>query len=306
MSEASSPRTYRATVEADGPSAVRIAELLDEAVDDAGDPQALSVSYFELANGLFEVSALYGAAPDESHLKALIESAADGGSVSPLLIEEVPDANWVTISQGQRGPVRAGRFLVHGSHDRDRIARNRYTIEIDADQAFGTAHHATTRACLLALDELAKRGRPDLILDIGTGTGILAIAAALAFDRAVIATDNDPVAVRIAKENAAKAGVSQSVHAFVADGLSHPTLRRLAPDLIVANILARPLFDLAPAMARAVQPGGYVLLSGITAAQAPATTARYASLGFVLERRILLDGWAALLLGRRNASTLFD
>lgn len=305
MSDASS-RTYRATVEADGPGAARIAELLDEALDDAGDPEALSVSYFELGDGRYEVSALYHGLPDEARLQSLIDSATEGVAVSPLRIEEVPDANWVTISQGQRGPVRAGRFLVHGSHDRDRIARNRFTIEIDADQAFGTAHHATTRGCLLALDELAKRGRPDLVLDIGTGTGILAIAAALAFDRPVVATDNDPVAVEIAKENAAKAGVSQSVHAFVAEGLAHPTLRRLAPDLIVANILARPLYDLAPAMARSIQPGGYVLLSGITENQAWATTARYASFGFDLEKRILLDGWAALLLGRRDASTLFD
>jgi ribosomal protein L11 methyltransferase len=306
MSEAESPRTYRATVEADEPRAVRIAEVLDEALDEAGDPQALSVSYFELPNGLYEVSALYVGPPDENDLRALIESCTDGDFASPLRIEELPDADWVTISQGQRGPVRAGRFLVHGSHDRQRIARNRYTIEIDADQAFGTAHHATTRGCLLALDALAKWGRPDLVLDIGTGTGILAIAAALAFDRPVVATDNDPIAVEIAEENAAKAGVSQSVHAFVAEGLQHPTLRRLAPDLIVANILARPLYDLAPAIAQTVEPGGYVLLSGITKPQAWATTARYASLGFVLEKRILLDGWAALLLGRRNASTLFD
>ena len=306
MSEASSPRSYRATVEADGPSATRIAEVLDEALDKAGDPLALSVSYFELGNGLYEVSALYSARPDESHLQALIDGASAGGRVSPLRVKEMPNANWVTISQGQRGPVRAGRFLVHGSHDRNNVTRNRYTIEIDADQAFGTAHHATTRACLLALDELAKWGRPDLVLDIGTGTGILAIAAALAFDRPVVATDNDPVAVRIAEENAAKAGVSQSIHAMVSDGLSHPTLQRLAPDLVIANMLARPLYDLAPDMARIVQPAGYMLLSGITEVQARETTARYVSLGFVLEKRILLGDWATLLLGHRNARALFD
>jgi len=302
MSEESSSRVFRASVEAKSPEATRIAQALDE----SENPQALSVSYFEVGKGLFEVSALYDTRPDEESLQVLIASASEGRTYSPLHIEEVPDADWVTISQGQRGPVRAGRFLVYGSHDRDNVTHNRYAIEIDADQAFGTAHHATTRACLLALDALAKWGRPDLVLDIGTGTGVLAIAAALAFDRAVIATDNDPVAVRIAEENAAKAGVSQSVHAFVADGLSHPKLRRLAPDLIVANILARPLYDLAPDMARVVPPGGYVLLSGVTEDQARATTARFASLGFALEKRILLDGWAALLLGRRNASTLFD
>lgn len=302
MNETVSPRTYRAILEAAAPGAARIAIALDE----ADDPQALSVSHFELGQGVFEISALYAARPDLGRLQALIDGAADGGTVSPLHIEDVPDADWVTISQGQRGPVRAGRFLVHGSHDRGRLPRNRYTIEIDANQAFGTAHHASTRGCLLMLDGLAKWGRPDLILDIGTGTGILAIAAALGFDRAVIATDNDPIAVRIAQENAAKAGVGQAVQALLADGLSQPALRRLEPDLIIANILARPLHDLAPDMARTVPPGGYVLLSGITGAQAHATTARYVSLGFVLEKRILLDGWATLLLGRRNVRPLFD
>lgn len=302
MSEASAPSLYRAIVEAEPPGAMLIAQALDE----AEDPHALAVSYFEIGNGHFEVSALYETEPDRTRLEALIDGAVEDGRISPIRIEPVPDANWVTISQGQRGPIRAGRFLIHGSHDRGRIARNRYTIEIDAEQAFGTAHHPTTLGCLLVLDGLAKWGRPNLVLDIGTGTGILAIAAALAFDRAVVATDNDPVAVSIAKKNAAKAGVSQSIHAFVTHGLSHPTLRRLAPDLIVANILARPLYELAPDMARTIVPGGYVLLSGITKSQAGATIARYGSLGFSLEKRIVLDGWATLLLGRCDASTLFD
>ena len=294
--------TYRAVVEADPSAAGRIARVLDE----AEDPQALSVSYFDLGNGQFEVSALYGEPPAHDALTALIDAAAEGDAVTPLSIEEVPDADWVTVSQGQRGPVRAGRFLIHGSHDRDSITRTRFTIEIDANQAFGTAHHASTRGCLLALDELAKRGQPDLVLDLGTGTGILAIAAALAFDRPAVATDNDPVAVAIAKDNARKAGVAQQVHALVAEGLAHKALRRLRPDLILANILARPLSELAPAMARTLQPGGYAILSGLTADQAPALIARYGAFGFTLEKRIILDGWATLILGRRSLKTLSD
>jgi ribosomal protein L11 methyltransferase len=294
--------TFRAIVEAEPQTAGRIARALDE----AEDPQALSVSYFDLGNGRFEVSALYGARPEEDALNSLIDGAAEGDAVTPLVIDELAPANWVTVSQGQRQPVRAGRFLIHGSHDRDRVTRNRYTIEIDADQAFGTAHHASTRGCLLMLDALAKRGRPDLVLDLGTGTGILAIAAARAFDRPVVATDNDPVAVGIAKDNARKAGLAQQIHALVAEGLAHPTLRRLKPDLIVANILAGPLHDMAPDMARTVEPGGYVVLSGLTADQAPALTARYGAHGFTIEKRILLDGWATLLLGRRSASVLSD
>lgn len=294
--------TYRVNVEAEPPAAGRIARALDE----AGDPQALSVSYFDLGNARFEVSALYGERPETDRLTALIDGAAEGDAVTPFIIEEVPPADWVTVSQGQRQPVRAGRFLIHGSHDRKTVTRTRFTIEIDADQAFGTAHHASTRGCLLALDELAKRGRPDLVLDLGTGTGILAIAAARAFERPVIATDNDPVAVGIAKANARKAGLAQQIHAFTAEGLAHPKLRRLRPDLIVANILAGPLDALAPGMARTIEPGGYVVLSGLTADQAPALTARYGAHGFTLEKRILLDGWATLVLGRRSASVLSD
>ena len=144
------------------------------------------------------------------------------------------------------------------------------------------------------------------MLDLGTGTGILAIAAARAFDRPVVATDTDPVAVAIAKDNARKAGVVQQVHVLQADGFGHPALRRLKPDLILANILARPLYDLAPAMAQTLQPGGFAILSGLTRAQAPAIEARYRAQGFALEKRIILDGWATLVLGRRSASVLSD
>lgn len=294
-------RAYRVRVEAAGPAASRIADALDEA-----HAEPLSISYFDLGNAMFEVAALYGEPPDEEALTALIENAGQGEPVSTLVIEEVPDADWVTLSQGQRGPVRAGRFLVHGSHDRDTIVRNRFTIEIDAAQAFGTAHHPTTRLCLLMLDRLAKRGRPDLVLDLGTGTGILAVAAALAFDRPVVGTDNDPVAVKIAQDNASKAGLAQQIHVFEADGLSHPMFSRIAPDLIVANILAGPLDALAPAMAKTLRPGGYVLLSGLTAEQTRATTARYGSLGFVLGARAIQEGWGALLMGLRSRRALFD
>lgn len=291
-------RIYRGRVEAPAALANRIAESFED--------DALSVSVFGSGDGLCEVSALYSDPPDEVALTAKIKQAADGDADLPVVVEEVADADWVTLSQGQRGPVRSGRFLVYGSHDRDTVVRNRFAIEIDAAQAFGTAHHATTRACLAILDGLAKRGRPDLVLDLGTGTGILAVAAALAFDRPVIATDNDPIAVEIAKRNAHKAGLSRQIHVFEAEGLAHPLFSRIAPDLIVANILAGPLDALAPAMARTLQPGGYAVLSGLTADQTHAIVARYGALGFTLERHSLLDGWAALVMGLRNGHRASD
>lgn len=302
MTNNSADTLYQATIEADGGTVERIAQALEE----AEEPAALSVSHFELGKGRYEVTALYGTAPAKDALDALIGKAAGGAAVTQLHITELANEDWVTVSQGQRGPVHAGRFIVHGSHDRAAMPRNRYVIEIDADQAFGTAHHATTRGCLLALDDLVKRGRPDLVLDLGTGTGILAIAAARAFDRPVVATDNDPLAVAIAQDNARKAGVAHQVLALQAEGFAHPKLRRLRPDLILANILARPLHDLAPAMAQHLPPGGMAVLSGLTKSQVPAIEARYCSHGFILEKRIILDGWAALVLGRRSARVLRD
>src|SRR5581483_8176034 len=146
----------------------------------------------ERGQGQFEVSALYAEPPRREALIALIGTdIADPGT---LTIEPLAPADWVSLSQGKRGPVQAGRFLVHGSHDRARVPRRLLAIEIDAGQAFGTAHHASTRGCLIALDDLFKRERPAAILDLGTGTGILAIAAAKTLRRTVTASDSDPIA----------------------------------------------------------------------------------------------------------------
>ena len=149
--------------------------------------------------------------------------------------------------------------------------------------AFGTAHHATTRGCLIALDRLAKRERPRRVLDIGTGTGILAIAAARALNANVVASDMDPIAVAVAAENARTNGVQSRVIVVEAEGLAHPALRRAKADLLFANILLRPLLDLAPAFARALRPGGICVLSGLLEPQARQVEARFRALGFSLE-----------------------
>jgi ribosomal protein L11 methyltransferase len=230
---------------------------------------------------------------------------AAGEPVGAISIEDVPDRDWVTLSQGQRMPVRAGRFLVHGSHDRARMPRHRYVIEIDAARAFGTAHHASTRGCLLALDYLLKRRRPRVILDLGTGTGILAIAAARALRGGVHASDSDPIAVQIAASNTKKNGVGNFVRSLVAEGFAHPELRRFKPDLVLANLLEGVLLDLAPITAQHMH-GGSAILSGLTNDQSRGIEARYRAFGFDLERRIVLDGWPTLLLNRRKISALRD
>jgi ribosomal protein L11 methyltransferase len=289
------PATIRqVTIEADASAAERIALVLEEA-----DPAPLALGVFGLGQGRAEIFAHYGEAPPRDDLTELVQRAA--GSSLPLRIEAVADADWVTLSQGKRGPVRAGRFLVHGSHDRGHARHHVLAIEIDAAQAFGTAHHASTRGCLIALDGELKRRSPRSVLDLGTGTGVLAIAAAKALRRSVLASDNDPLAVSIAANNARKNGVTPFLRVHKAVGFAHPRLRRIKADLVLANLLERTLHDLAPDLGKHVRPGGAAILSGLTRAQLAKIEARYRAYGFVVERRIILDGWATLLLTRRKA-----
>jgi ribosomal protein L11 methyltransferase len=281
------------------------AERIARALEEAHDPPA-AVGLFDRGDGRFEVFAHYAARPSREHLLALIAEAAGGDLTSPLTIEEIATADWVTLSQGKRGPVSAGRFLVDGSHDRGRAPSHRFVIEIDAGLAFGTAHHASTRGCLLALDALLKRRRPRSIIDIGTGTGILAIAAANALKRRVIASDSDPIAVAIAGDNARNNCASSLVRVVRAEGFGHPLLRRLKAELVLANLLERALHHLAPALAQRVAFGGTAILSGLTETQARSIAARTRAHGFALERRIILDGWATLVITRRSGRSVRD
>jgi ribosomal protein L11 methyltransferase len=285
---------YQASIEAPPDTAERIAATLEA----AESPAAMAVTLFERGPDRVEVTALYHEPPPATGLTMLLQdAAAEPRALSSLRIAPVAEADWVRLSQGMRGPVRAGRFLIHSSHSP--VARKRCSIEIDASTAFGTAHHASTRGCLLALDALLKRARPARIADIGTGTGILAIAAAKALQGRVLASDNDPVAVRIAAENARQNGVGGLVRVVEADGLAHPLLR--GPfDLIFANLLLNPLLQLAPGFARAVAGGGFCVLSGLTEGQAACVEARFRAAGFTLISRILLEGWATLLMRRRS------
>jgi ribosomal protein L11 methyltransferase len=291
-----------ASIEVPAESAEDIATCLEA----AEAPAALAVAWFGRASGEVEVSGYYAAEPSRELLLDLLASAASPEVLEALRIEPLPDRNWVAEAEALRGPVRIGRFLVHGAHDLHRLARRRCNIEIDAGLAFGTAHHASTKGCLVALDRLLKVGRPKTVLDIGTGSGILAIAAAKAVKATVLACDNDPVAVGIAAENARKNGVAAYIQVAKSDGLSHPLLRRARADLLFANLVLRPLLALAPDFARALPAGGVCVLSGILSSQAAQVEARYRAMGFVLKDRILLEGWTTLMMFRRSPETVRD
>jgi ribosomal protein L11 methyltransferase len=189
---------------------------------------------------------------------------------------------------------------VHGRHDRACVAVNRIGIEIEAALAFGTGHHGTTRGCLLALDRILKARRPRRVLDVGTGSGVLAIAAAKASRRRVVASDVDPRAVTAARENARTNSAGALVDVIHARGLVDRRFRARAPyDLVLANILLEPLKRLAVPLARLATPHGRVVLSGLLSAQANAALAAYRTQRLTLEHRILLDGWVTLILARR-------
>jgi ribosomal protein L11 methyltransferase len=282
-------------LETDEQSARRIADLVAESLP-ADD---IAVALVDIGAGRWRVAMYFRAAPDETMVRRLTAAAAGNAAAKALRFERVAAKDWVRESLAGLAPVIAGRFIVHGAHDRARIPPNRIGIEIEAALAFGTGHHGTTRGCLLALDSLCKSLSRRRILDLGTGSGVLAIAAARALRRPVLATDIDGAAVRAARANAALNRAGSFVEVIRADGVTAPKLRERAPyDLVLANILLRPLQSLAVPLTRLTAPSARVILSGLLASQANAAIAAYR--GLALERRIDLDGWTTLVLVRRQ------
>jgi len=212
-------------------------------------------------------------------------------------VEVLADADWLAMSLSGLPPVRAGRFFVYGAHDQGRVPSNAVNLKIDAGAAFGTGHHGTTVGCLLAFDELLKRERFERVLDVGCGTGVLAIAAARTGSRIALGTDIDKPSVRIANENAR---LNRADARFVhASGLNDRRIRAEGPyDLVFANILAPPLVALSQEIKEALRLGGVAILSGLLRTQERRVTAAYLSRGFHLERRIHRDAWSALVLRR--------
>ena len=257
------------------------------------NPQALLISE-EPFEDRATVEALYVAMPDGDLLSRLA-----GREVFVALL---PDQDWIKLSQEGLPPVRAGRFFVYGAHDAGTVPRGVIPIRIEAGLAFGTGHHETTALCLAALSDLSKRRRFDNVLDLGCGTGLLAIGAAKLWRKPVLASDIDVVAVEVTRENAAANGEAPLVRALTADGLTHPVLARKAPyDLIIANILASPLTRLAPDIARALAPGGIALLSGLLAWQENMVTSFYRPQGLVYRGARRSGAWSALVLEKPPA-----
>lgn len=271
------------------------AEALRDALDELDPPVLASdIHDHDDGSGLWDVSGIFDEAPDEAGL-ALLAGMHGAGD---FRLERVEDRDWVAQVRAELTPVEAGRFVVYGSHDRARIAPNRIGLEIEAAQAFGTGHHATTQGCLLALDRLARQGLvATRIADIGGGTGVLAMAAVSIWPARAIAGDIDPVATTTARENVAANGVGEAVACVTAAGFRHPRIHACAPfELVFANILAGPLKRLAPQMAAAQRPGGIAILSGILARQAAGVAAVYGGWGYRVRQRVTIDGWTTLVL----------
>jgi ribosomal protein L11 methyltransferase len=240
--------------------------------------------------------------PNQTAVRALVALAGGREIANALVFEAAAATDWVAQSLAGLTPVAAGGFVVHGGHDRGRVPPNRIGIEIEAALAFGTGHHGTTRGCLLALDRFARRrsaGRPPQVLDLGTGSGVLAIAAARALRGRVLASDNDPLAVAAARANARHNRAGGRVEVVRADGCKAMRFHGRAFDLILANILLAPLKRMASPLARRVGRNGCIIVSGLLAAQANAALATYRAHGLVLEHRIPLEGWVTLVLRKR-------
>lgn len=268
-------------------------ELLDHAFEDDAFP--LAITEIDEANGIYEVS-LY---VDEAEKNSVLPRFAQvlGVNENKIEIEILPDIDWVSHSLEGLGPVRAGRFFVHGSHDRDKVKPGDLAIEIDAGQAFGTGHHGTTVGCLELIADVMEHEKPQNALDLGTGSGILAIGIALIKPIKILATDIDPIAIKVAKENFALNGVAKTITAITATGLDDEEIKKRVPfDLIVANILANPLIALAPQMVPALKKGGSIVLSGILEEQHDRVVKAFEAAGAKYIKTLHHEGWVAIHL----------
>jgi ribosomal protein L11 methyltransferase len=296
MTSALTPSTHRATFAIGNEQAARrVVDVLNESFFEG---QA-AIAAFERSDGRWDVTMHFAEPPDEASIRELVGLAAGDEVAQGIGFDTVEARDWVKATLEELVPVRAGRFIVHGQHDRLSIPPNKLGIEIEAALAFGTGHHGTTRGCLLLLDHVLKTWHPRRVLDVGTGTGVLAIAAAKALRARVLASDIDPLSVRVARDNARLNASGNWVTAIEATGFSAPHFANRGPfDLVLANILANPLRQMATEMAAHLAPSGLVILSGLLPHQAQSVIAAYRARGLVLQRHLQIEGWSSLLMRR--------
>ncbi|HEX7800567.1 MAG TPA: 50S ribosomal protein L11 methyltransferase [Asticcacaulis sp.] len=271
----------------------RVAEAAAEAIDADALLEGATYSILEEDedHDVWRIDAFPTAEEEDARLQGLL----GGYPELKLTVEALADADWLAMALSGLPPVRAGRFFIYGIHDRGQVPASTVNLRIEAGAAFGTGHHGTTVGCLIAYNDLLKARRFNRVLDVGAGTGVLAIAASKTGSKTAVGTDIDPISVRISNENAA---LNQSRARFVhANGLNHRKVRRDAPyDLVFANILARPLVSLSMPIRGALKPGGLVILSGLLRTQERFVKAAYLSHGFRLVRRIHRDAWCTLVM----------
>ncbi|MEZ5830230.1 MAG: 50S ribosomal protein L11 methyltransferase [Dongiaceae bacterium] len=263
-------------------------------LESALEPLGQAISSFETDQGkgwLIEVisNAKPAARDVAAALKALGRYSAK--------IDRVPDKDWLAESRRGLPEFRAGPFFFYGSHFKGKVPKNLIGLEIDAGMAFGTGRHETTKGCLLAVAKLAKTHRFKKPLDVGTGTGILAFGVARLCNVAVLASDNDVDAVRVARENAKVNKLAHQVRILRSDGYRAKAVRDGAPyDLVTANILANPLIELAPDLARVLGKGGRAVLSGLLREQEKDVLAAHEAVGLAFDFRLRLGDWSILVL----------
>lgn len=288
-----------------GPPAWRIAVTVPAGLADAFEAvieaDCLALSAFETGrDGHWTVEGYALAEPDRSRLsvRLALAAASHGIAEPPLAIIRIPPTDWIAETRQAFPPLSIGRFFVHGEHVGAAL-RPPATVPVlvDATTAFGTGEHPSTEGCLLALQSLACRMRPARALDMGCGTGILAIAMARLWRCAVLAADIEGESVRVARFNAKRNGVAGLVRVVRADGYRHATIiAGRSYDLVVANILARPLVGMAADLARALAPGGRAVLSGLLRKQEPLVLAAHREVGLSLVERLVVKGWSTLIL----------
>ena len=286
------------------------ARALTELLGEVFDPTETAISAFEIEDGVttlslnapWKVEIYFASHPDEGAVRDLLRPIV-GDVIDNTPFATVNQQDWVAASLDGLKPVRAGRILVHGAHDRDAVRVNDIAIEIEAALAFGTGHHGTTAGCLLALDAELKKRRPRHGLDVGTGTGILALALAKQIKRKVVAGDIDAIAVEVSAHNARLNHAPHALDLYVAPGLRHAKANRAGHfDLVFANILAGPLKRLAPSIAGALSRDGTLILSGLLAMDVAGVVSAYRHQGIYLASQSLREGWATLVMKKGGAA----